>query len=405
LDRFLLARKAGDRLNARITERIHLGPFVNAIPTVRIDDLAPARPLAEALSAWHGFAELAPAVLGRASMPYWVLRDSPDETWKAERTPDYSLGPIGCWLLRDLELSGSGYLFQRGRLVREFGNIADAVLRQLSDPGADDNPLHHPRTNRVVIDEPALLVCGPGWGTYGHWLLDFMPRIFLAQQLLGSALDDFVLPLPLDSPDWVVRMIQHFCGIDPGRVRHYSRYDDLLVCRRACVPCYLHDGIYAPHPLMRAFYEQFGNPGAARRKRRICISRRNQEGHGVGSLRKFEARETMEQMAVARDFEIVQPETLSFPEQVELFRSANCILGEHGSGMHSAVFADPGTVVAVVRSPQRAHQLKLAAAFEHQFICMNRIRVTEGTVSAPSRFTASEADLTTLLDMIDAVQG
>ncbi len=109
-------------------------------------------------------------------------------------------------------------------------------------------------------------------------------------------------------------------------------------------------------------------------------------------------------MAISRGFEIVQPENLSFPDQVELLRSASCILGEHGSGMHSAVFADPGTVVAVVRAPQRAHQLKIAAAFEHRFICMNRIRVTEGTATAPIRFTASEADLATLLDMIDAVQ-
>lgn len=377
---------------------------MNDLPTVKLGDLAPARPLAEALIAWHGFAEFAPAVSGLASIPYRMLRDAQDATWKSERSPEYSLGPIGCWFLRDLEISGSGYLFQRGRFVREFVNISDAALRWLGDPGVDDNPLHHPRTNRMVIDDPALLVFGPGWGTYGHWLLDFLPRIFLAQQLLGAALDDFVLPLPEDSPDWVVPMMQYFCGIDPGRVRHYSRYDDLLVCRRVCLPSYAHDGMYAPHPLMRVFYEQFGNPGAPRLKRRICISRRNQEGHGAGSRRKFEVREIMEQMAIARGFEIVQPETLSFPDQIELFRSANCILGEHGSGMHGAVLADPGTVVAVVRSPQRAHQLKIAAAFEHQFICMNRIQVTEGSVIAPVRFTASEADLASLLDMIDAVQ-
>jgi Glycosyltransferase 61 len=374
------------------------------IPIVDIGDLAPPRPLAEALNGWHGFAEFAPAMSVRPSMPYWVLQDFADAVWKSDQTPEYSLGAIGCSFLRDLEISGSGYLFHQGRFVREFVNISDAALRWLGDPDVNDNPLHHPRRNRVVIEEPALLVFGPGWGTYGHWLLDFLPRIFLAKQLLGSTLRDFVLPLPLDAPNWVTPMIQYFCGMDPARIRPYSRFDDLLLCRRVCLPSYLHDGMYAPHPLMRTFYEQFGNPGAPPTKRRICISRRNQEGHGPGSARRFEARKIMEQMAVSRGFEIVQPELLSFPDQVELFRSASCVLGEHGSGMHAAVFADPGAVVAVVRSPQRAHQLKIAAAFEHKFICLNRIQVTEGSLISPVRFTATEADMVSLLDRIDSVR-
>jgi capsular polysaccharide biosynthesis protein len=251
-----------------------------------------------------------------------------------------------------------------------------------------------------------LLVFGPGSNVYGHWLLDFMPRIVIAQQLLGVALDDFVLPLPSDTPDWVVRMIHTFCGIEPGRFRYYSRHDDLVICRRACLPSYAHSGKpgdYAPHPLMRVFYDQFGNPGAPRIKRRICLSRRDQERHTLGVRRIFEARETMERMAVARGFEIVQPEQLSFPEQIELIRSANCILGEHGSGMHAAVLADPGTIVATVGAWNR-HQLNIAAAFEQRSICMMRHEVIQGWDNTPFRFTVTEDDLTGLLEMIDTVQ-
>jgi capsular polysaccharide biosynthesis protein len=199
-------------------------------------------------------------------------------------------------------------------------------------------------------------------------------------------------------------MVHIFCAIDPSRIRHFSRFDDLLICRRACLPSYAHGGMYEPHPLMRVFYEQFGNPGSPRLKRPICISRRNQEVHAGDNGRIFEASETMEKMAVARGFDIVRPEELSLLNQVELFRSASCILGEHGSGMHGAVFADPGTVVAVVRAPQRNHQLKIAAAFEHKFICMNRIRVTKGTQSAPLRFTATEDDLAALMAKIDSIR-
>lgn len=376
------------------------------IPTVGISELAPARPVAEALALWNGFVELAPASLNRATLPYLVLPNSPDENWRWDWVPEQSLAPLGCSFVRDLELVGSGYLFHRGRFVREFVNISDVALRWLQQPEFFDNPFTHPRTNRVVIEEPVLLVFGPGSNVYGHWLLDFMPRIVIARQLMGATADDFVLPLPSDTPDWVVRMIHTFCGIDPGRFRYYSRNDDLVICRRACLPSYAHSGTpgdYAPHPLMRTFYDQFGNPGAPRTKRRICLSRRDQERHTLGVRRIFEQRETMERMAVARGFEIVQPEQLSFPEQVELFRSAKCILGEHGSGMHAAVFADPGTIVATVGAWNR-HQFNIASAFGQRSICMMRHQVIQGWDNTPFRFAVTEDDLAGLLEMIEVVQ-
>ncbi len=374
------------------------------IPTVGIGELARPRPLSEALSCWNGFTELAPASSGGADFPYLILPNAANEGWKWDRLPQYPLDPIGCSFLRDLKISGSGYLFQSGRFVREFVNLSETALRWLGQPDVDDNPLVRPRTNHLVMDEPVLMIFGPGWGTYGHWLLDFMPRIFVARQLLGSAMDDFVLPLPSDVPAWVVPMVHTFCDIDPGRIRYFSRYDDLLVCRRVCLPSYAHNGMYAPHPLMRVFYEQFGRPSAPRQKRRICVSRAGQDIVAGENRRVFETRQLMEDKAAARGFEIVQPETLGFAEQVELFRSASCVLGEHGSGLHGAVFADPGTVVAVVRAPERNHQLKIAAGFSHKFICMNRIQVTRGTLSAPIRFEATEDDLDALFTMIDSVE-
>ena len=291
--------------------------IMSDIRTVGIGELAPACVLAEAVHSWWGFAELAPASLRRATHSP-LLPNAPDGNWTWNRVPDCPLAPIGCSFLRDLEVSGSGYLFREGRFVREFVNISDVALQWLRQPDFFDNPLTHPRTNRVVLDEPALLVFGPGSSIYGHWLLDFMPRIVIAQQLMGAMLDDFVVPLPSGTPEWVAQMIHTFCGIEPGRIRYYARHDDLLVCRRACLPSYAHSGKrgdYTPHPLLRAFYDQFGNPGAPRTKRRICLSRRDRELHTQGVWRVFGPRETMERMAVARVSRIVRPEELGFPER------------------------------------------------------------------------------------------
>jgi capsular polysaccharide biosynthesis protein len=320
--------------------------------------------------------------------------------------PAQTLPAMGCAFVRDLEVCGSGYLFHQGRFVREYVNISDTALRWLGQPEFGDNPLTRPPANRVVIEEPALLVFGPGSSVYGHWLLDFMPRIFIAQQLLGPGLDDFVLPLPSDSPDWIVRMIHTLCGIPQDRFRYYSRHHDVVVCARACLPSYGHSGRrgdYALHSLLREFYDQFGDPGANRARRRICLSRRAQERQTYGVWRIFETRETMERMAAARGFEIVQPELLSFPEQIELIRSADCILGEHGSGMHAAVFAEPGTIIATVGA-WNLHQFHISAAFELRSICMNRFQVVQDWNTPPFRFAAAEDDLTRLFDEIDRVR-
>jgi hypothetical protein len=72
-------------------------------------------------------------------------------------------------------------------------------------------------------------------------------------------------------------MIQTFCGIGPERIHRYSRQDDLLICRRVCLPSFAHDGAYALHALVQAFYGQFGDSGLGDTKRRICLSRPDQE--------------------------------------------------------------------------------------------------------------------------------
>ncbi len=390
-----------------VLQKIFISVIMINIPTVGIGELTPACSLASALCSWRGFAQLAAACSSQGRQPYLILQDAPAGDWQWDQVADCPLAPIGCSFLRDLEVCGSGYLFHQGRFVRESVNISEVALEWLRQPDFYDNPLTRPRKHHVVIEEPALLVFGPGADVYGHWLLDFMPRIVIAQQLLGAALDDFVLPLPSETPEWVVRMIHTFCGIEPGRFRFYSRHNDLVICRRACLPSYAHNGqrgSYALHPLMRSFYGLFHNPGTPFPRRRICLSRRNQEHHTQGVWRKFEARETMERMAAERGFEIVQPEDLGFLDQVDLFCSSDCILGEHGSGMHATVFAHPGTIVATIGA-WNAHQFQIAAAFNHRMICMNRLQMVSDGGAKPKRFTARESDLQELFAVIDIIQG
>ena len=375
------------------------------IPAVGIADLAPPRELSRALAAWHGFAGLWPASVSLMERPYLVLRDPPERDWIWERTPPGHLPPLGCYFIRDIVLRGGGYLFHEGRFVREYVNLSDVALRRLADPEVPDNPRVREAARQKVITEPALLILGPGWDVYGHWLLDFAPRIALARAVLGAAFDAFVIPLPEDSPDWVIPMLGYLCGIVPGQIRLFDRFTDLVICQRACVPSYCHTGNpgdYVPHPFMRRFYAGVGDPVPSSSGRRICISRQTQERVTAGVWRIFDTRPMMEAMAVERGYEIVRPETLSLPDQVALFRSASCVLGEHGSGMHGAVFAPPGTVIATVGA-WNAHQFNISSVFGHRGVCMARVRKREAASNEPFHFSASRAHLCAMFAMIDAV--
>lgn len=374
---------------------------MSTLPTVPIRSLAPPSQLAEALSTWCGFVELAPAMRRQQGRSYAELGERASG-WIWRRLPAAPVPAIGCHFLRDLEICGSGYPFHAGRFVHEGVHTSAAALEWLADPDFHDHPITKPPRTTIAVDRPALMVFGPGSSIYGHWLLDFLPRIAIAQQLLGPELRDFVLPLPADTPAWVPAMMEAFCSVGANRILPYRRRDDKLVCARACLPSFAHNGSYVLHPFMRMFYDRFGKTDTNGTKRRICLSRRNQESETFSHRRIFEKRERLEHLAQDHGFAIVRPEELSFPDQVSLFRSAGCVLGETGSGLHASVFCDPGTIVAAVGWFSEP-QYHIAATFEQQMIVMSRCPEIEVS-DARTCFTAADADLERLLAMIAQVE-
>lgn len=368
------------------------------ISTINISDLVERRSIFDALRSWSGFVEVGAAAKNKRYKPWLQLDDGPNASWTWKGAiPDIELPPRGCSFLQNIEICGSGYIFSEGRVLNENAHTSGVALKRLTDPDYPDNLSVRDRPNRVVIDEPVLIVAGPGYDVFGHWLLDFLPRVVIAQELLGPLHKSLVLLLPSKTPRWVEGMLQTFCGIERNGIRYYSENEDFVTCRRVCLPSFAHNGNYSMHQMMIDFYGRFGKPVPSNEKRRICISRKS-----FSQGRMFNAREEMERLAAARGFEIVRPEELNFSEQASLFRSAECILGEHGSGLHGSVMSDPGTIVASVGF--NWVQCHVSAAFEQPTIFMNRLQAIEDGQAGPRQFAADEGDLIDLLDKIDMVR-
>lgn len=372
-----------------------------APPVIDLATLAPPAAMPAALRDWSGFVPVLPASLRPAGRPYLRFDEA---AWSAHDNPAVAIPTLGCAFLHDVTICGSAYPFHAGRYIREPTHTSEAGLTWLEDPGFHDHPLTRPARRTIRVEEPALLVCGPGYGIYGHWLLDFLPRMALARLLLGARLDAFVLPLPDDAPAWVETMLAEFCGIGADRLRRYRRGETALLCPRLCLPSTVHHGDYAPHALMRQFYRSYRPDIPLHGTRRICLSRRHFDSRGFSHPRIFEAAATMEAIAQARGFEVVAPETLDLAAQVALFRSARIVVGEYGSAMHNTIFSAPGTVVGMIGWWSHI-QTHLVAACDQTALFMTRTTVLEEKADRPYRFTAAPADIEALFDQMEAAGG
>ena len=79
--------------------------------------------------------------------------------------------------------------------------------------------------------------------------------------------------------------------------------------------------------------------GLKKTSKRIFVCKKDTDN------RKINNQVEVENILIDYGFEAVIPSDFSFCEQVELFASAEFVVGEHGSGMFNAVFCNSSAVV------------------------------------------------------------
>lgn len=286
------------------------------------------------------------------------------------RPPDLMIGAVDAELMRvyfeqvvvlgaclydlpEAEIAAEGVIGLDGVLqysneLNAYGVGSEAHYRALAR--------QRPALRRLSVDEPVVLLAGNGHQMYGHWLVDFLPKLYLLDRA-GHDIARLRYLLPADTPDFA-KVWLALLGIAGDRILAYDRERDLVACRRLLVPSALRFASRAS-PLMREarrFLLDRADPPPrwrlGRRRewpasRRLLISR--SENADTRNRRVLAERAELETRARARGFEVVRPETLSVPEQIALFRSAGTLVGEYGSGLHGSLFAPPGTTVLAFR--------------------------------------------------------
>lgn len=284
------------------------------------------------------------------------------------RPPDLMIGAVTPALMRayftESLVHGAAVLRVReAEVLREGAVLLDgrfALCGQINvDPGYParfhpDLAERRPTLPLRRIAEEVVLLAGAGHTVYGHWLADFLPKLYLLHRA-GYRLERLRILLPDDTPAFARAWLAAL-GIEAGQILPYAPWGERLACAQLVVPGALRHASRAAPMLAEARTFLLDRLGyrrprwrpAPRPRRRLLVAR--SENPATLNRRRLAERALLAERAAARGFETARPETLPIPEQVALFRSAATLVGEYGSGLHGSLFAEPGATVLSLRN-------------------------------------------------------
>jgi len=196
------------------------------------------------------------------------------------------------------------------------------------------------------VDRPCVLACHRGSWTWGHWLLDTLPKIVLAERA-HPKLFTFVVPADILEDRFRSGFVQAVTdslfayGIDPARLLrvragHAYRFSALFDVADAAA-CPVHHSLRQVHPGVLAAMRYMPHPPAS------------QPGGGIVALLRGAAAErglaNREQAAgVLREAGavVLDPGETRFAEQVAAVRGARIVAGDLGSNLACLIYAPAG---------------------------------------------------------------
>jgi capsular polysaccharide biosynthesis protein len=292
---------------------------------------------------FYDYRQVAPPAIVRQTPPPFLLGPATaDILWDvfaAIETPaagcytleNVTIAPTGFAIKDSVALHGDAFLYPRHHVVAVSDrlNAADLPIRDIAGPLA--------------------IICGPAHETWGHWLTDFLPRLWVLRAA-GHDLATLRFLMPPDLKPFAGTLLT-LCGIEPLQCVVYDYWNEIVRTDLLLMPT----GLRAENRFCQCFDEatswwtQLAGSGLAKGdESRLFLSRA-----GSSPLRALANRSEIESMARDAGYAIVQPETLSIPQQIALFSGARIFVGEYGSALHNSVFAAPGAVACGLRGTSR----------------------------------------------------
>ena len=238
------------------------------------------------------------------------------------------------------------YQFKFSNVTFVLNRNMQPIFRNLRD---------HKATDAVL----AMLIPVAEQGIYGHWLLDILPKYFNIQ----STQKELVKLLLQYRPQPFVYELLALVGISKETLIFMEDYEGraLLLLDSNETRDFDFIDVEAISRLVLKFPDRTSIPSQDELPKRIFISRSAVDKSGIDS-RSLTNREEIEGIFKSFDFEIFHPEMHPVDMQIEMFRNADFVAGEAGSGLHNSVFMKPDTTVINLQSSRQEHLIQSSLA-------------------------------------------
>lgn len=292
------------------------------------------------------YRSVAPHFRGQMVQPAFMLGSPLPDALMPHLYGQYDAGPIGVYRVVDGAVSCHGALYHRGiGLLSPSWNLGQGTLA-LAAEWSDIKDLSAP--TRHIEGELVSLV-GPGMNVWGHWLVDFLPRLY-ALHLAGYDILRQRYLVAKNAPRFAIDLLKSL-GIEDESLERYDEKTELVSCSALLIPTYLRWGNHfsplfqaAAAFLLRTITAVAPLPPPPVEAPRLFVSR------GAARVpRALVNREEIEALAAWRGFTILDPAAYSIPEQLALFGAARQVVGEYGSGLHNTMFSPGGIDVCALR--------------------------------------------------------
>ncbi len=247
-----------------------------------------------------------------------------DHTLPAVQLGRYASGTV-------LDGEGAFLVLASGALV------AEQVPHAGEDLGAIARSLRARADRAVAVDRPCLLACRFGEWTWGHWLLDVLPKIVLAERHAPHRFT-YAVPFGIVDPSFggyarsVLETLAAY-GVEPSRLlrvhpgavyRFEALFDVAGVSGKAA------------HPgMLEAMREVASAPLAPRPLAAVLRT--------PPSIRCLVNDGPVRAMLAQEGAWFLDPSSAPFLDQVAAFRHSDVIVGDLGSNLAASIFARPGT--------------------------------------------------------------
>lgn len=196
-------------------------------------------------------------------------------------------------------------------------------------------------------DDNVVMMKYPGYGIFGHWLLDFIPQLAVSRYMDLPEGTKFVFD---HLTDWMKGLLEAV-GIEA--IDSYSHR--LTEHANLRMPTGMKNGYALGQPInalawsgLRTHFNHLNCEREPTGMDRLFISR--SKWVGQRALADYQA---LEGLMASLGFTVFHPEQHSLQDQAHYFSQAKVILGEDGSGLHTIMLADPGAVLGVLMQEDR----------------------------------------------------